>query len=361
MQRSLRKVLGIIAVACSALAFSAGESAEPASPATATTDPLALVDPELRAVVAPGSRMAVGYDFNEATLKLMRQMSATPAAKSPASALPEERSIAGPEGAPPVRVFVVSPPSKSKQRPAVLHIHGGGYVIGSAAGSVPNMRRLAEQLDAVVITVEYRLAPETKYPGSLEDNYAALKWVYANAEELGIDRTRIALLGESAGGGHAAALSIAARDRGEIPIVAQVLIYPMLDDRTGSVRDAPPHVGTFIWTRKSNNFGWTSLLGVPAGSAQVPDGAVPARVSNLKGLPPTWIGVGALDLFVQEDMEFARRLMEAEVQTELHVVPGAYHGFDIFAPQTKVAQQFTASWTSALQRALARPENSKNE
>ena len=113
--------------------------------------------------------------------------------------------------------FVVSPPSKSKQRPAVLHIHGGGYIIGSAADSVPNMRRLAEQLDAVVITVEYRLAPKTKYPGSLEDNYAALKWVHANAEELGIDRTRIALLGESAGGGHAAALSIAARDRGDIP------------------------------------------------------------------------------------------------------------------------------------------------
>jgi acetyl esterase/lipase len=204
----------------------------------------------------------------------------------------------------------------------------------------------------VVVSVDYRLAPETRFPGSLEDNYAALRWLHANTRELGVDRNRIALLGESAGGGHVATLAIAARDRGEVPVAMQVMIYPMLDDRTGSSRTVPPHLGAYVWDAAANRFGWSSLLGVPAGSPSVPAGAVPARVENLRGLPPAFIGVGSIDLFVEEDIEYARRLIEAGVPTELYVAPGGYHGFDIIVPDARISKRFKAAWSDALSRGL---------
>jgi acetyl esterase/lipase len=159
--------------------------------------------------------------------------------------------------------------------------------------------------------------------------------------------------GESAGGGHAASLAIHARDRNEVPIVFQLLIYPGLDDRTGSSRLAPPAVGHFMWNASANRLAWSSLLGVPAGSSRVPAVAVPARVATVAGLPPAWIGVGALDLFVEEDMEYARRLVEAGVATELLVVRGAFHGFDLVVPDAEASKQFSASWKSALHKAFA--------
>jgi hypothetical protein len=180
---------------------------------------------------------------------------------------------------------------------------------------MPQLQEIATDCHCVVVSVDYRLAPETRYPGALEDNYAALKWVHAHAAELGIDRSRIAVGGESAGGTHAASLAIHAGDRNkeDVPICFQLLIYPALDDRTGSSEPAPPAVGHFMWTPSANRFAWSSLLGVPAGSSKVPVAAVPARVASVAGLPPAWIGVGALDLFVEEDMEYARRLVHAGV------------------------------------------------
>jgi acetyl esterase/lipase len=204
-----------------------------------------------------------------------------------------------------------------------------------------------------VVSIDYRLAPETRFPGSLEDNYAALKWLHSNAQSLGVDPTRVAVMGESAGGGHAAMLAIAARDRGEIPLLFQLLIYPMLDDRTGSTREVPRHIGAFIWTPDANRFGWSSLLGMPAGSGSVPEGSVPARARDLKGLPPTYIGVGSLDLFVNEDIEFAGRLIDAGVPTELDVVPGAYHGFFFLVPNAAVSRRFSDSYNAALAKAFA--------
>lgn len=332
---------GIAAAAMlAAVAVSGSVSAQTAPP------DLTLVDPELRPLVEKGG-IPSGIKFDAASLPMMRKAMGA-AAKSP-----EERMIPGPAGAPDVRILLVAPPSANKARPAILHIHGGGYIIGSAS-IAPDLRQLAKEIDAVIVSVDYRLAPETKFPGSLEDNYAALKWLVDHAAELGVDRSRIALIGESAGGGHAAALAIAARDRGQIPIAFQALIYPMLDDRTGSSRAVPAHIGQILWTREANRFGWTSLLGVPAGSKTVPKGAVPARVANLAGLPPTWIGVGGLDLFVQEDVEFAGRLVAAGVPTELLVVPGAFHGFNLFGAKTRVARQFNDAWIDALKRALAR-------
>jgi len=266
---------------------------------------------------------------------------------------PVYRRIPGPPGAPAVRIIVVDPAPGGKGRPAFLHTHGGGYVAGSAARFINFHQTIAQTCKCVVVSVEYRLAPETRFPGSLEDNYAALQWLYANADELGVDRKRIAVGGESAGGGHAAALAIAARDRKEIPIAFQLLIYPMLDDRTGSSRPVPPHIGSFIWTPECNVFGWTSLLGVPAGSSKVPTGSVPARVENLADLPPAFIVVGAIDLFVDEDVEYARRLISAGVPTELHVVPGAYHAYDLLVPNAAVTARFTDYWKAALKRAFA--------
>lgn len=132
------------------------------------------------------------------------------------------------------------------------------------------------------------------------------------------------------------------------------MIYPVLDDRTGSTRPVPPGIGEFMWNAASNRFAWTSLLGVPAGSASVPLGSVPARVENIAGLPPAFISVGAIDLFVKEDIEYAGRLIAAGVPTELHVIPGAYHGYDLLVPQAAVSKRFAESWKVALSRAYAK-------
>lgn len=261
------------------------------------------------------------------------------------------RKIPGAAGSPKVKVWIVDPTPSQKNKPVLVHMHGGGFVMQDAM-LLPRIQGIAKDCGCVVVSVEYRLAPETRYPGALQDNYAALKWVHANAAELGIDPTRIAIGGESAGGGHAAMLALYARDRKEVPIIFQLLIYPQLDDRTGSTRPAASGNGEFLWTAKDNQFAWSSLLGVAAGSANVPAG-IPARATDLSGLPPTWIGVGSIDLFAEEDKEYASRLKAAGVETNFVTVPGAYHGFDVVAPNAKVSQQFTASWRSALREAFA--------
>jgi acetyl esterase/lipase len=147
--------------------------------------------------------------------------------------------------------------------------------------------------------------------------------------------------------------AIAARDRGEVPLLLQVLIYPMLDDRTGSSRPAPPHIGKYVWTAEANRFGWGSLLGTRPGGAAVPAGAVPARVQNVAGLAPAFIGVGSIDLFVDEDLAYAQRLINAAVPTEVLVVPGAFHAFDALVPEAAVSKAFNAAWNAALTRAFA--------
>lgn len=302
------------------------------------SDQYTNVDPEL----IPTLKQFPIMSFSAEMLPTVRSQPSWPSLPVPAPQ-PFERRIPGPAGAPEVGVVIVDPSVGSKGRPAFLHIHGGGYVAGHAGQDPQFLQTVAMTCNCLVVSVDYRLAPETRFPGSLEDNYAALRWLYTNADTLGIDRKRIAIGGESAGGGHAAALAIAARDRKEFPILFQLLIYPTLDDRTGSTHPVPPGIGEFIWNAKSNRFAWTSLLGVPAGSASVPPGSVPARVENVAGLPPAFISAGAIDLFVKEDIEYAGRLIAAGVATELHVIPGAYHGYDILAPETAVSKRFTES------------------
>jgi acetyl esterase/lipase len=274
----------------------------------------------------------------------------------------EEKHIPVPGGAPDVLVYVINS-KPGFPRPAIVHTHGGGFILSSAKTAVPDLQRMAAELDCVIVTVDYRLAPETIYSGSMEDNYAGLLWTYQHAADLGVDPARIAVMGESAGGGHAALLALTARDRGEVPVIFQVLIYPMLDDHTGSTRQPPKNVGTIGWSADSNRFGWECFLGQEPGTRRVPAVAVPARAANLAGLPPAFIGVGSIDLFADEDIEYAHRLVDAGVATELLVVPGAFHGFDALgAPgspmkspygQPSISKFFIAAKMDALKRAFA--------
>jgi acetyl esterase/lipase len=252
---------------------------------------------------------------------------------------------------PDVSVYVINA-QPGKFRPGILHLHGGGFTSGSARASAPDMQEIAAELDCTILSVDFRNAPETRYTGSLEDNYSALLWMHAHADELGVDRERIAVMGESGGGGHAALLTLTARDRAEVAIRFQMLTYPMLDDRTGTSHPVPPHLEVFGWNPDANRFSWRCFLGQEPGTDEVPSHAVPARVDNLSGLPPTFIGVGAFDLFVQEDIAYARRLIEACVPTELLVVPGAFHGFDVVAKEAAVSRRFAAAKLSALRRAF---------
>jgi acetyl esterase/lipase len=320
------------------------QTAAPNSP----PDPYALVNPELLAAI---KGFPTGT-FSQQLLAEARKGDFVPPLPPPAPAI-QDRHIPGPPGAPDVHIFLIDPAPGKRSRPVFLHMHGGGYITPNPT-MLPFLQRIAMECNCVVVSVDYRLAPETHFPGSLLDNYAALSWVHSHADSLGIDPARIAIGGESAGGGHAAALAIYARDRREIPILFQLLIYPMLDDRTGSTRPVPPHIGNFVWNSGSNRFGWTSLLGVPAGSANVPENSVPARINSVAGLPPAFIGVGSIDLFVDEDITYAQRLINAGVSTELLVVPGAYHGFDILVPDAPVSKRFTECWHQALRDAFAR-------
>ena len=270
--------------------------------------------------------------------------------------LPPEVSIVqemapGRDGAPDVRMKIVRTPSDRKDRPVILHLHGGGYVLGSPESNAPTHCAWAKGMDAVIVAPAYRLGPETSYPGNVEDAYAALAWIYANAGQLGVDTSKIAVAGESAGGGLAAALALLVRDRGEFSFCYQHLIFPMIDDRTVIRADLSPNFGEFVWTPEKNRFGWASLLGQPPGSHDVSPYAAAARAEDVSGLPPTFISTGALDLFTEENLEYARRLMAAGVPVELHVYPGAPHGF-MWVQNARVTKQYARDAWDALSRGI---------
>lgn len=318
-------------------------------------DFLALVDPELRdAALMMRETTAAFTPMTREKLEQRRHMTyagiVAPSYDIPYEELRIDRTSA-PDDPGDVGVIVINA-KPGEAGPGILHIHGGGYTASNALGSLPSMQELATQLDVPIVSVDYRLAPETTWQGSLEDNYSALLWMVANARDVGVDPARIAVTGESAGGGHAALLSLAVRDRGEVSLCYQALVYPMIDDRAGTSRPLPEHIGYFGWNAEANRFGWESFLGMPPGGEDVPAAAVPSRREDLAGLPPAWIGVGALDLFVGEDIAFAWALNAAGVPAELLVVPGAFHGFDLFVRDAAVSRRFSAARTEALRRGL---------
>lgn len=293
------------------------------------------------------------FDMNAAALPAVRAMELPMDAPVAAEVGCVERDLPGPDGAPAVRVLMYTPPTAAQPAPAVLHIHGGGYVMGRPEMNDARNRLLARDVGCIVMSVDYRLAPETPFPGGVEDCYAALVWLHRHAGDVGVDPRRIAISGESAGGGLAAALALLARDRGEVPVCFQQLIFPMLDDRTGTMGAAHPYAGEFLWTAASNRYGWESLLNAAPGGDSVSPYAAAARAPDLAGLAPAFIAVGALDLFVEEDIDYARRLIRAGVPTELHVYPGAIHGY-LLAPQARITQQADQDAAAAMRRALAR-------
>ena len=266
----------------------------------------------------------------------------------------EDRTVAGPEGAPDISLLICRPagPAPERPRPVVYHVHGGGMVLGDRRAGVDVILGWARELDMVVVSVEYRLAPEHPHPAPAEDVYAGLLWTARNAEELGADPDRIVIAGASAGGGLTAALALMLRDRGGPRPVGQLLMYPMLDDRNDTV-SSHQMAGVGVWDRTANDTAWTALLGDRRGGPGVSPYAAPARAADLSGLPPAFLDVGSAETFRDEVVTYASRIWQAGGVAELHVWPGGFHGFDGFAPQAALSRSARAAHLDWLRRLLA--------
>jgi acetyl esterase/lipase len=316
------------------------------------------LDPELTAPLDAWLNATKG-GINLHDIPAARRMMDELAAAQMAKAQPIEgvssadRKVPGPQGSPDVFVRIYQPTDRPTTLPALLWIHGGGYVLGSVERDDLLAKHLARVGQCVVASVEYRLAPEHPFPAPVEDCYAALKWLSTHSADLGVNKSRIAIGGASAGGGLAAGLALVARDRAEVDVAFQLLIYPMIDDRN-IVPASETAPDTFVWTRENNRMGWRAYLGREPGGADVSPYAAAARATDLRGLPPAYIPVGDLDLFLDENITYAQRLLTAGVPTELHVYPGAFHGFNGFVPGAEVSRRFNADRDNALKRMLHR-------
>lgn len=307
-----------------------------------------LIDPE----TLPLLELMVMGEFTAETLPQIRAMAEARFAFLEEPVLkPDVRLIEGPGG--PLEIYWFDPAPGSRGRGALLHIHGGGMIIGSAKSMQHGPAMMALATGMPVASVEYRLAPEHPFPVPQEDCLAGLTWLAGQSHDLGVDPKRIGIIGESAGGGLAASVALMARDLGGPALAAQFLTYPMLDHRTGGP-DCPwrnPMTGEFVWTRASNQFGWEALQsGYPLDDDRI-GWFSPARAESLEGLPPCWIGTGTLDLFLDENLDYARRLTAAGVPIELHTYPGGIHGFNAVA-ESRLAKAFTRDLIDAVRRLL---------
>ena len=308
-----------------------------------------LMDPEIAAALT--ALDIPPLDLSPAKLPAMRAERAAQAAAARLSDRVSRRDIIipGSDGDPDVRLRITRPVDAQGALGCLYWVHGGGYVSGLVEQNDPMFDHLCTTLGCTGVSVAYRLSPETPYPGGLHDCYAGLLYAHKHAGELGIDPTRLGIGGASAGGGLAAGLGLLARDRGEIPVAFQYLVYPMIDDRQvtdSSSWDVP------VWSPEANTFGWKAYLGDLYGTDAIPPYAAATRATHLGGLPPTYIVVGSLDGFLEEDVEYAMRLTRAGVSTELHVHPGAPHGFDAFLPGTKLSRRARVSADDWLRRML---------
>lgn len=264
----------------------------------------------------------------------------------------EDRTIPGPEGAPSITVTVIRPTADAATpAPGVLGIHGGGMVLGTRDFAAGELIDLAERFGAVGIAVEYRLAPEHPGPAQAEDCYAALVWMAENAQELGIDTSRLLVTGASAGGGLSAAVALMTRDRGGPVLAGQLLACPMLDDRNDTV-SARQYDGIGAWDRNNNDTAWDAICGQDRFTDRVSPYTAPARAADLSGLAPAYIDVGAAETFRDEAVAYARGIWATGGQAELHVWAGGYHGFAGFSPEALVSQSAQAARESWLRRVL---------
>ncbi len=299
-----------------------------------TIDVDALLDPEIAAALKQ-MPPATGFTFEQLPAMREQRMAQLAAVELSGQVERTDYAVPGAEGAPDVTIRVHRPAGREGPLPCIYWMHGGGYVMGTYEMEDLRFDKWCQLLGCVGVAVDYRLAPETPYPGPIEDCYAGLRWVHDNADMLGVDAARIGIGGSSAGGGLAAALALLARDRGKVPLQYQLLIYPMIDDRmvTASSRWQVP-----VWPPASNERGWAAYLGDLVGG-DVPIYAAPARATDLSGLPQALIVVGALDGFLDEDADYAMRLTHQGVPTEFHLYPGAPHGFDLLMPGTAIARR----------------------
>ena len=313
-------------------------------------DFLASLDPELTAGLAlvPAEMItAVGDDPPLARQMIAGMMEQLAELLPPSEVAIEERAIAGPGGDLPI---VIYQPAKAGPRPGLLWIHGGGYITGTARDDM-NCLAFAEQVGCAIVSVDYRLAPEATYKEAVADCFAALNWTVDNAGELDIDSSRVAIGGASAGGGLTASLALYNRDHQGPDLALQLLIYPMIDDRhdTPSGREV---THAQVWNRDVSLKAWKMYLGDEHGSDDVSPYAAASRAKDLSGLPPAFVTVGTADLFRDEDIAYAQRLMAAGVPSELEVYPGMFHGGELIAPMAGVSQRMRQGYIEALKRAL---------
>jgi acetyl esterase/lipase len=309
-------------------------------PETVNTEPsldvTAMLDPDVAALLSslPSGAIGLTRSLSHDSVQAVRSAFAQMRASQLTDAV--ERSDHVVDDVNGVTVRVHRPKGFDGDLPCLFWMHGGGLVLGSAAVDDERFDRWCPMFGIIGVSVDYRLAPETPYPGPLEDCYSGLRWVHDHCADLGIDASWIGVGGASAGGGLAAGLSLLARDRGELAIAGALLIYPMLDDRATTVSstwDDP------MWSPSANRYGWTAYLGDARGGPDVPPYAAAARATDVAGLPPTFIGVGGLDVLSDESIDFAVRLRHAGVPVELHVYPGAPHGFDAVTPTAPIARR----------------------
>ncbi|MGW3206304.1 alpha/beta hydrolase [Streptomyces sp. NPDC001135] len=267
----------------------------------------------------------------------------------------EDRAVPGPEGAPDVSLLLCRPvrTESTAPLPVLYHVHGGGMVLGTDRAGVDQPLAWARELGAVVVSVEYRLAPEHPHPAPVEDVYAGLLWTAGHAREIGADPDRIVAVGASAGGGLAAALALLSRDRQGPRLLGQVLLAPMLDDRNDTV-SSHQMAGVGVWDRTANETGWTALLGESRGGPGVPPYAAPARAGDLSDLPPAYLDAGSAETFRDEVVAYASRIWQCGGEAELHIWPGAFHGFDTLAPRAALSRAARTARLAWLRRLLAR-------
>ncbi len=314
------------------------------------------IDPE----ILPALRMMAGPPLTEELLRASR--TAPPMFEMPPIAQLigdrpiewEDRTIPGQSGGPDLEITIIRPVGVTGRVPGLYNIHGGGMITGTKEMDSLRLIELVDELGVVAVNVEYRLAPEHPYPAGVEDIYAGLVWTAANAAELHIDPDRLVVMGGSAGGGFSAAVSLMARDRRGPALAGQLLLCPMLDNTNSTV--AARQYGApalSAWSLENNLLAWRMVLGDElAGSLDAPAYAAPSRATDLSGLPPALIEVGAAEMFRDEDVDYASRIWATGGHAELHVWAGAYHGFDVFAAESALAQAAKATRSSWLRRVL---------
>jgi len=309
------------------------------------------IDPELRESLALFPQFHL--DNIAETRKLLAEVNGSVSIPIDESVSVYDQIVPGPDDNPALRVRIYEPKEKSETLPGFLWIHGGGYVLGNPEGDDLLCQRYVLEANCVVVSVDYRLAPEHPYPAPLEDCYAALQWFAKHADELGVDRTRIGIGGASAGGGLTAGLSLLARDRKGPEICFQMPLYPMIDDRNNSPSSLEI-TGHMVWNHDLNEKGWSMYLNGENGTDNVPPYAAAARETDFSGLPFTYTCVGQLDPFRDETLDYVTRLCRAGVDVEFHLYPGCYHGFENFTPNAAVSQRATNEYVGAVKYALHR-------